>query len=135
MAFAAAEIYARAAELRGAWDARLEALVVDAVLRGETDETVLSRASTLGWHSDRDRRGRGGRRAAGATRAPELEAIRHTGRHRRHRHARRGAGRPDDRGARRGGAGDPRLRRSSWSAGSSAPSRPARWSSVRRSST
>ncbi|GAB2573486.1 fatty acid biosynthesis transcriptional regulator FasR [Microlunatus antarcticus] len=51
VAFAAAEIYARAAELRGAWDARLEALVVDAVLRGETDETVLSRASTLGWHS------------------------------------------------------------------------------------
>jgi sugar diacid utilization regulator len=51
VAFAAAEIYARAAELRGAWDARLEALVVDAVLRGETDETVLSRASTLGWRS------------------------------------------------------------------------------------
>ena len=24
---------------------------MDAVLRGETDETVLSRASTLGWHS------------------------------------------------------------------------------------
>nr|WP_239579108.1 helix-turn-helix domain-containing protein [Microlunatus panaciterrae] len=51
VAFAAAEIYARAAELRGSWDARLEALVVDAVLRGETDETVLSRASTLGWRS------------------------------------------------------------------------------------
>ena len=51
VAFSAAEIYARAAELRGAWDARLEALVVDAVLRGETDETVLSRASTLGWRS------------------------------------------------------------------------------------
>ena len=49
VAFTAAEIYARAAEMRGAWDARLEALVVDAVLRGETDETVLSRASTLGW--------------------------------------------------------------------------------------
>jgi sugar diacid utilization regulator len=51
VAFTAAEIYARAAEMRGAWDARLEALVVDAVLRGETDETVLSRASTLGWRS------------------------------------------------------------------------------------
>ncbi len=51
VAFAAAEIYARAAELRGAWDERLEALVVDAVVRGETDETVLSRASTLGWRS------------------------------------------------------------------------------------
>src|SRR5215203_5212017 len=51
VAFSAAEIYARAAELRGAWDERLEALVVDAVLRGETDETVLSRASTLGWRA------------------------------------------------------------------------------------
>lgn len=49
VAFAAAEVYARAAESRGAWDARLEALVVDAVVRGEADATVLSRASTLGW--------------------------------------------------------------------------------------
>lgn len=49
VAFATAEVYARAAEVRGAWDARLEALVVDAVLRAETDEAVLSRASALGW--------------------------------------------------------------------------------------
>lgn len=49
VAFATAEVYARAAEQRGAWDARLEALVVDAVLRSETDEAVLSRASALGW--------------------------------------------------------------------------------------
>ncbi|WP_345460430.1 helix-turn-helix domain-containing protein [Nocardioides marinquilinus] len=49
VAFATAEVYARAAEVRGAWDARLEALVVDAVLRAETDETLLSRASALGW--------------------------------------------------------------------------------------
>lgn len=49
VAFAAAEVYARAAEARGAWDARLEALVVDAVLRAETDESLLSRASALGW--------------------------------------------------------------------------------------
>lgn len=49
VAFATAEVYARAAEVRGAWDARLEALVVDAVLRSETDEGVLSRASALGW--------------------------------------------------------------------------------------
>ncbi|QGN31866.1 CdaR family transcriptional regulator [Microlunatus sp. Gsoil 973] len=54
VAFTAAEIYARAAELRGAWDARLEALVADAVIRGETDETVLSRASALGWRSSAD---------------------------------------------------------------------------------
>nr|WP_243731854.1 helix-turn-helix domain-containing protein [Nocardioides ochotonae] len=49
IAFATAEVYARAAEVRGAWDARLEALVVDAVLRAETDEAMLSRASALGW--------------------------------------------------------------------------------------
>lgn len=49
VAFATAEVYARAAEVRGAWDARLEALVVDAVLRAETDEDVLSRASAVGW--------------------------------------------------------------------------------------
>ena len=51
VAFATAEVYARAAEMRGAWDARLEALVVDAVLRAEADETVRSRASALGWAS------------------------------------------------------------------------------------
>jgi sugar diacid utilization regulator len=49
VAFATAEVYARAAEVRGAWDARLEALVVDSVLRAEADETVRSRASALGW--------------------------------------------------------------------------------------
>lgn len=49
VAFATAEVYARAAEVRGAWDARLEALIVDAVLRAETDEAVLSQASALGW--------------------------------------------------------------------------------------
>ena len=45
VAFSAAEVYARAAEMRGAWDARLEALVVDSVLRGEADEAVRSRAA------------------------------------------------------------------------------------------
>ncbi len=49
VAFGAAEVYARAAELRGRWDARLEALVVDAVIRGDADESVTSRASALGW--------------------------------------------------------------------------------------
>lgn len=51
VAFGAAEVYARAAEQRGTWDARLEALVVDAVMRAEADETVVSRASTLGWQA------------------------------------------------------------------------------------
>jgi len=54
VAFATAEVYARAAEMRGAWDARLEALVVDSVLRAEADEAVLSRASALGWESSGD---------------------------------------------------------------------------------
>src|SRR4051812_6574883 len=49
VAFAAARIYARAAEARGAWDARLEALVVDALLRGEADDVLRSRAAALGW--------------------------------------------------------------------------------------
>jgi sugar diacid utilization regulator len=49
VAFATAEVYARAAEVRGAWDARLEALVVDSVLRAEADDAVASRASALGW--------------------------------------------------------------------------------------
>ncbi|MGH3344088.1 MAG: PucR family transcriptional regulator [Carbonactinosporaceae bacterium] len=51
IAFAAAQVYAQAAEARGAWDARLEALVVDALLRGEADEAVRSRAAALGWSS------------------------------------------------------------------------------------
>ncbi|MFT4010546.1 MAG: helix-turn-helix domain-containing protein [Nocardioidaceae bacterium] len=51
VAFATAEVYARAAELRGAWDARLEALLVDSVMRGESDESVRTRASALGWRS------------------------------------------------------------------------------------
>jgi len=49
VAFAAAEVYAHAAETRGAWDARLESLVVDAVVRGEADESIQSRAAALGW--------------------------------------------------------------------------------------
>ena len=39
IAFAAATVYAGAAETRGAWDARQEALVVDGVVRGETDHS------------------------------------------------------------------------------------------------
>jgi DNA-binding PucR family transcriptional regulator len=49
VAFSAAEVYARAAETRGAWDARLEALVVDALVRGEVDDDLPSRAAALGW--------------------------------------------------------------------------------------
>jgi PucR C-terminal helix-turn-helix domain/GGDEF-like domain len=51
IAFGAAQVYAGAAEARGGWDARLESLVVDAVLRGEADDSMQSRASALGWGS------------------------------------------------------------------------------------
>jgi DNA-binding PucR family transcriptional regulator len=49
IAFATANSYAAAAEARGAWDARLEALVVDGIVRGDAEESVLSRAAALGW--------------------------------------------------------------------------------------
>lgn len=49
IAFAAAEVYARAAEARGAWDARLEALVMEGLLRDDADASILARASALGW--------------------------------------------------------------------------------------
>ena len=49
VAFGTALVYARAAEARGAWDARLEALVVDALLRGEIDEGLHSWSAALGW--------------------------------------------------------------------------------------
>jgi PucR C-terminal helix-turn-helix domain/GGDEF-like domain len=51
VAFAAAQIYARSAEARGAWDARLEALVVDSLVRGEVNESLTSWAAALNWSS------------------------------------------------------------------------------------
>ncbi|TDD85778.1 PucR family transcriptional regulator [Actinomadura rubrisoli] len=51
VAFGAAQVYARAAETRAAWDARLEALVVNAVLRDEVDDGMHSWAAALGWTS------------------------------------------------------------------------------------
>ncbi|WP_082357883.1 MULTISPECIES: PucR family transcriptional regulator [Arthrobacter] len=51
VAFAAADVYARAAENRGAWDTRLEALAVDGILRGENPDALRSRISALGWTS------------------------------------------------------------------------------------
>ncbi len=49
VAFAAAEVYAAAAEARGAWDARVEAGVVEALVRGSAGELTASRATSLGW--------------------------------------------------------------------------------------
>ncbi|MFM1950421.1 MAG: hypothetical protein RL418_108, partial [Actinomycetota bacterium] len=52
IAFSAADVYARAAEARGLWDARLEALVVDSIISGETSQEISSRVAALGWRSD-----------------------------------------------------------------------------------
>ena len=49
VAFATAHVYDSFAENRGAWDARLEALVVDALVRGERSEELPGRAAALGW--------------------------------------------------------------------------------------
>jgi hypothetical protein len=49
IAFAAAAVYATAAETRGAWDARVEAAVVDGIVRGEDPQSLSSRAAALNW--------------------------------------------------------------------------------------
>jgi hypothetical protein len=51
IAFGAAQVYARTAEARGAWDARLEALVVDSLVSGQATEGMHSWASALNWSS------------------------------------------------------------------------------------
>lgn len=52
IAFAAADIYARAAEARGSWDARLEAMVIDALVRGDSVDELASRTAAYGWDSE-----------------------------------------------------------------------------------
>ncbi|MFO7164784.1 MAG: PucR family transcriptional regulator, partial [Mycolicibacterium hassiacum] len=47
LAFAAATAYADQAEARGAWDTRMEANVVDAVVRGDTGPELQSQAAAL----------------------------------------------------------------------------------------
>ena len=91
VAFSAATVYASAAEARGAWDARLEALVVDAVVRGEAEEVLLSRAVGAGLGPGRPRR-----RSSSATRPPRSRPT----------PARRAPRRPP--GRRHGAAGHPR---------------------------
>lgn len=51
VAFAAANVYARLAENRGAWDARLQALAMEAVLAGEAVSAVTARAAAAGWRT------------------------------------------------------------------------------------
>ncbi|WP_022871655.1 PucR family transcriptional regulator [Yaniella halotolerans] len=49
IAFALAEVYARAAETRGSWDTRLEALLLDSILAGDRADEIRSRAAAAGW--------------------------------------------------------------------------------------
>jgi hypothetical protein len=72
IAFAAATVYAGAAENRGAWDARQEAQVVDAVVRGEADDALISRASSLGWNPTATLRVVTGNNPVDVTRGPAL---------------------------------------------------------------
>lgn len=52
IAFAAARVYAGAAESRGAWDARLEALVIDGLVRGGgIGGEPQSQVAALGWRT------------------------------------------------------------------------------------
>ncbi|MFC7402630.1 PucR family transcriptional regulator [Citricoccus sp. GCM10030269] len=67
IAFALADVYARAAETRGAWDSRNEAVLLDAVLRGEAPDEILSRAAASGWKG-----GKGVMVMAGSTPSVEL---------------------------------------------------------------
>jgi hypothetical protein len=70
IAFAAARVYAGAAESRGAWDARLEALVIDGLVRGteSTESAPSSQAAALGWR-------RGGGVLAMVGTAPDRETA------------------------------------------------------------
>ena len=52
IAFAAARVYASAAESRGSWDDRLEALVIDGLVRGaEIGDPLPSQLAALGWRA------------------------------------------------------------------------------------
>lgn len=77
VAFAAADVYARQAEARGLWDARLEALVVDSILTGESDDELPSRIAALGWHGD----GEAAVLVGSAERTVDVDQLRRTARH------------------------------------------------------
>jgi hypothetical protein len=77
IAFASADVYARAAEARGLWDARLEALVVDSILTGEYDDELPSRIAALGWHGH----GEVSVLVGTAPRMLDVDQIRRTARH------------------------------------------------------
>ena len=66
LAFTAASAYADAAKaFRGSWDSRMEASIVDAVVRGDTGPELLSRAAALDWDATAPGDGGGGNPGAG----------------------------------------------------------------------
>ena len=84
IAFAAATAYAGAAEARGTWDARLEALVVDTVVRGpgstgDDADALVSRAAALGWDPSRPVRVVVGTAPGSAVAAERLAELRRYG--------------------------------------------------------
>ena len=71
IAFAAARVYASAAENRGSWDARLEALVIDNLVSGSVvGDPLPSQLAALGWRRHRPDRGRRRQRARRASARP-----------------------------------------------------------------
>ncbi|CAB4637162.1 unannotated protein [freshwater metagenome] len=76
IAFSAADVYAKAAEARGLWDARLEALVVDTILSGESEHELSSRISALGWRA----RGSVAVMIGGFNEATDVDALRRSAR-------------------------------------------------------
>jgi hypothetical protein len=51
VAFSAAEVYAQAAELRGAWDARIQAQALEALIDNETPEKLIANFRALSWNT------------------------------------------------------------------------------------
>ena len=93
VAFSAARVYARAAESRGTWDARLQALLVDALLRGGAPDELSSRAAALGW-DDRSPVAVAVGPSPGGEAAAVLHTVHRPGPTHRRRRARRGARQP-----------------------------------------
>ena len=78
IAFAAARVYAGAAETRGAWDARLEAMVIDGLVRGVSDSTEqspVSQLAALGWRSEGAVVAVAGSPATGRSAADAIDAV------------------------------------------------------------
>jgi len=51
VAFGAAEVYAQAAELRGAWDARLQTQALEGLIQNESSEKIVAHFRALGWNT------------------------------------------------------------------------------------